>query len=261
MYILKRTLLVILLALFIISILGESISATNGCESWYVKRNGNKQPSLQGEQEIILKYDGYYLDRSVNDDSEKKILYLTFDAGYANESLVSILDTLSKESVPAAFFLLDNIIVKNTDLVTRMTKEGHLVCNHTKNHRNLTSASEEEIFKDLQTLESLYKDKTGLEMSKYFRFPEGKYSESALSAVQKLGYKTIFWSFAYADWDEGSQPSCESAIAKVLNNTHNGAVILLHPTSSTNAKILPKLIKEWRKMGYCFGTLDELVSK
>ena len=142
-----------------------------------------------------------------------------------------------------------------------MAVEGHLVCNHTKNHKDLTSASEEEIAKDLFALEEIYKENTGYEMAKYFRFPEGKYSVEALKCVQKLGYKTIFWSFGYDDWDNCRQPSKERAIKKILDNTHNGAVILLHPTSATNAKILPTLIKAWRDMGYEFGTLDELTSK
>jgi peptidoglycan-N-acetylmuramic acid deacetylase len=98
-------------------------------------------------------------------------------------------------------------------------------------------------------------------VAKYFRFPEGRYSEDALKTVYDLGYKSIFWSFAYADWDNNRQPDPEKAIKKVLENTHNGAVILLHPTSATNAEILPTLIKEWRAQGYTFGTLDDLVAK
>ena len=96
-------------------------------------------------------------------------------------------------------------------------------------------------------------------MSKYFRFPEGRYSEKAISVINELGYKTIFWSFGYADWDDKNQPDAEKSKAKILENTHNGEVILLHPTSRTNAEILPSLIDEWRNMGYSFGTLDELV--
>ena len=96
-------------------------------------------------------------------------------------------------------------------------------------------------------------------MSKYFRFPEGKYSEEALSAVCNLGYKTVFWSFAYDDWDNGRQPELTKAKEKILSNTHNGAVLLLHSTSLTNASILADLIDEWRDMGYRFGTLEELI--
>ena len=97
-------------------------------------------------------------------------------------------------------------------------------------------------------------------MSKYFRFPEGNYSINAIKAVDKLGYKTIFWSFGYDDWDNGRQPNQEKAMKKILDNTHNGEVLLLHPTSDTNAKILRPLIKAWRGLGYEFGTLDELVA-
>ena len=218
-------------------ILAFNAGAINNGSGWYIKRNGNKRPVIDKAQEII---------------------YLTFDLGYDNGNTGKILDALKTEGIRAAFFLLDNIILKNTDLVTRMADEGHLLCNHTKNHKNLTSASNDEIEKNLTALESIYKEKTGRELSKYFRFPEGRYSESALKCVQSLGYKTIFWSFAYADWDNSTQPSKEKALKKILSNTHNGAVMLFHPTSCTNAEIFPTLIKAWKEMGYRFGTLDEL---
>ena len=95
-------------------------------------------------------------------------------------------------------------------------------------------------------------------MSKYFRFPEGRFSENALKSLQSLGYKTIFWSFAYADWDNNHQINADAAMKKILDNTHNGAIMLFHPTSRVNAEIFPKLIREWKNMGYTFGTLDDL---
>ena len=146
-------------------------------------------------------------------------------------------------------------------MICRMANSGHLICNHTKKHKDLSCASTEEIENDITTLERVYTEKTGLTMTKYFRFPEGRYSVAAIKAVSKLGYKTFFWSFAYDDWDNSRQPNCKSAIEKVLDNTHNGAVMLFHPTSSVNAQIFPTLIKEWKNMGYRFGTLDELVAK
>ncbi len=242
------------------SVLTFSVSAKDSM-GWYIKRNGNKRPIIEDKQRVIYDYDGYFIDQKLSDDSEKKMLYLTFDIGYENGNTEKILDTLYEENVKGAFFVLDNIILKNPDLVTRMANEGHLVCNHTKNHKDLTKCDSEEIESNILALEELYKEKTGLEMSKYFRFPEGRYSENALKTVQKLGYKTIFWSFAYADWDNNRQPSPSFAMKKILENTHNGAVILLHPTSKTNAVILHELIQAWRKDGYTFGTLDELVSE
>lgn len=235
-----------------------TVSAHNSLH-WYIKRCPGGTPGFPEEASEIEKYGAYYIDKNLK-ENEKRI-YLTFDAGYENGNVEKILDTLKAEDVPAAFFLLDNIILRNSDLVNRMADEGHLVCNHTKNHKNLSHSSEEQIKKDLLSLEDLYRDKCGKEMAKYFRFPEGSYSIEALKTVNGMGYKTIFWSFAYDDWDNKRQPDNERAIRKVLDNTHNGAVMLFHPTSSTNAEILPTLIRRWREMGYTFGTLDELTDK
>ena len=257
----QRNLIKILATTFLLLFffnIGLNAAAAKGLH-WYIKRVKCKAPIFPPESEEITCYDTYFIDRKASKNGEKKI-YLTFDAGYENGNIEKILDILKDEGVPAAFFLLDNIIIKNTDLVIRMSDEGHLVCNHTKNHKNLSAASENEIKNDLCALEKIYKEKTGREMSKYFRFPEGAYSIDAIKCVQKLGYKTIFWSFAYDDWDNGRQPNLERAIKKVLDGTHEGAVMLFHPTSDTNAKILPELIKEWRQMGYEFGTLDDLTA-
>lgn len=226
--------------------------------SWYCKRNGGAQPEVSVEEERISEYGGFSIDRSVSDTSHKKVIYLTFDAGYENGNVEKILDALKEGGVPAAFFILDNIILKNPDLVTRMANEGHLVCNHTKDHKNISSYTPERIKENLSALETLYEEVTGDKMAPFFRFPEGKYSIKALKAVSELGYKTVFWSFAYDDWDNARQMSESRAMKKILSNTHNGAVILLHPTSAVNAKIMPKLISEWKNMGYSFGTLNDL---
>ncbi len=227
--------------------------------NWFLKRNKGKCPGFPEEAKIIEQYDVYYLDKSANQNQDH-VIYLTFDAGYENGNIEKILDTLKSESVVGAFFLLDNIILKNTDLVIRMKNEGHYICNHTKNHKNLSNASADEIKKDIMALEAIYEEKTGHKMDKYFRFPEGKYSIEALESVNQLGYKTIFWSFAYDDWDNNRQMDNDKAMKKILDNTHDGAVILLHPTSETNAEILLDLIKEWKSRGYRFGTLDELTN-
>lgn len=234
-------------------------TAADNSLHWYLKRRGASSPCFPPESEEIMQYNALFIDNKVDDNN--KVIYLTFDAGYENGNVEKILDTLKKENVPAAFFLLDNIILKNTDLVIRMAEEGHLVCNHTKNHKNLSLSEESEIIENLKALEDIYRECTGRELDKYFRFPEGKYSIDALRHVNNLGYTTVFWSFAYEDWDNNKQPNTDKAIKKILDNTHNGAVMLFHPTSDTNAKILPTLIKEWKRMGYSFGTLNQLKEK
>ncbi len=229
--------------------------------NWYIKRNGNKRPVFPCGSESLSAYNTFFIDDNYPDDREEKKLYLTFDAGYENGNVEKILDVLKVENVPAAFFLLDNIIVSNSDLVKRMASEGHLVCNHTKRHKNLSNSTKEEIEADLLALERLCDKYTGVKMSKFFRFPEGKYSTEAINSVYELGYTTVFWSFAYDDWNNSKQMNEEYAIKKILSNTHNGAVVLLHPTSQTNANIMKDLIVSWRQMGYEFGSLDELLNK
>ena len=192
-------------------------------------------------------------------NTNEKVLYLTFDAGYENGCTAKILDTLKEKQVPAAFFLVGNYIRQSPDLVRRMVTEGHTVGNHTMHHYDMSRLSDKAAFsKELTDLEALYKETVGQELPKYYRPPQGIYSEENLKMAQELGYKTLFWSLAYVDWNNDAQPTREAAFAKLLPRTHNGAVVLLHSTSKTNAEILGELIDKWKEAGYRFGTLEEL---
>ena len=227
-------------------------------ESWSVCREkDHKQPNLDNNYSYITKYNGYYLDKKA--DENNKVIYLTFDAGYENGNIEKILDTMKKHDVKGAFFVLENLIIRNTDLVKRMADEGHLVCNHTAKHPDMTKITSLDSFKnELDKLEAIYTEETGLKLAPYYRPPEGKFNKLNMEFANQLGYKTIFWSFAYADWDNNKQPSVEYAYQKITENTHNGMVVLLHPTSATNAAVLDRVINYWKDEGYRFGTLDEL---
>ena len=186
-------------------------------------------------------------------------MYLTFDAGFENGCTGEILDVLKKEKVPAAFFLVGTYMKENGDLVKRMAKEGHIVGNHTMHHPDMSAITDEAALKEeLEGVEKIYKEVTGKEMQKFYRPPQGKFSTSNLEQAKKLGYTTVFWSLAYVDWYVDKQPTREEALEKLLPRTHNGAVILLHSTSKTNAKILQELIKRWKDEGYTFKSLKEL---
>ena len=255
----KKTIAIAISAITLLLLFITSVFASDAM-GWYVVRNKqHKQPIADANMRYVEDYNGYYIDRSHGDNSKDKVVYLTFDAGYENGNIEKILDVMKQKQVTGAFFVLGNLVTKNTDLVKRMTDEGHLVCNHTDIHPDMTKKATIEDFKaELDALETKYKECTGLEMSKYFRPPEGRFSEQSMKFADQLGYKTIFWSFAYADWDNGAQMSPQAAKKKILDNIHNGAVILLHPTSSTNAAILGDVIDELKSQGYRFGTLDEL---
>jgi peptidoglycan-N-acetylmuramic acid deacetylase len=171
-----------------------------------------------------------------------------------------ILDTLKAHGVPAAFFLVEHYIKTNPELVNRMVTEGHLVCNHSANHKDMASMADMEAFKkELTDIENTFYETTGKVMPKYFRPPEGKFSERSLKYAQQLGYTTVFWSFAYKDWYVNDQPGTEEAFKTIISRTHPGEIALLHATSKTNAEVLDRVLTEWENMGYTFKSLNYLV--
>ena len=200
------------------------------------------------------------LDAAYIGDTSQKVIYLTFDAGYENGNTEKILDILKKQEVPAAFFLVGNYMEKNKDLVRRMTQEGHIVGNHTMHHPDMQKKDAASFRKELTELEDLFREITGKELPKYYRPPQGLYSQKNLEMAQSMGYKTVFWSLAYADWDNSNQPTADYAFSKLLPRIHNGAVLLLHSTSKTNAEILDELLTRYKEMGYTFASLDALFS-
>jgi peptidoglycan-N-acetylmuramic acid deacetylase len=171
--------------------------------------------------------------------------------------VAKVLDALKAEEATGAFFILGNLREKNPQLVRRMAAEGHLVCNHTFTHKNLCGAPAGALTAELTRLEEAC-SAIGVTVSPYYRPPAGCFDEAMLREAQSAGYKTVFWSFAYADWDNQKQPEPAAAKKRILDNIHNGAVILLHPTSATNAAILGDVLQELKAMGYRFGSLDEL---
>ena len=249
----KRSFFCLLLCLLaILMILPASASGTS--YSWYCPHVKNHvQPTTGRELLFAETLDAYYLDHS-----GEKVIYLTFDAGYENGNVEKVLDVLKENDVPGAFFILGNLITRNPELVERMANEGHTVCHHTVHHHHMSKVSGEELLGELHDLEELYQKTTGKELSKFYRPPEGRFSKENLEALKKAGYKTVFWSFAYPDWDNNRQVDPERAKQVILDNAHPGEVMLLHPTSKTNALVLDSVIKALKEMGYRFGTLEEL---
>ena len=235
---------------------GEPIS------HWYCPRQKNHlQPHFGADLSMVSSYGGYYIDKKhTSPNDPDKVVYLTFDAGYENGNVAKILDTLKEQNVTGAFFILGHLCDAYPQLVQRMDKEGHLVCNHTYTHKNMTGSPQGALTEELQRLENACAD-LGVTMAKYFRPPEGTFNRDMLCEAQSCGYQTIFWSFAYADWDNQKQPSPEAAKEKILSNMHNGAVILLHPTSATNAAVLGDVITRLKGEGYRFGSLNELTEE
>lgn len=249
---------VLMLCASMLSAAGITASAASTArQNWFFKPNGNQKPQLLGGSTLPAKYGALALD-----SSDEKVIYLTFDAGYENGNVASILDTLNKHNAIGAFFILPGLIKHSPDIVQRMTDEGHTVCNHSTTHKDMSAITSADAFrKELSGLEEAYTALTGKQLAPYFRPPEGSFSEQTLIFCNQFGYRAVFWSYAYADWDNNAQPDLQKAKQKLLSNLHPGEVLLLHPTSATNAAILDDLLTEMEAQGYRFGTLDELAEK
>ncbi len=235
----------------------EAAAMFEAAENWGLSfQNEGMPPVANATADELKQYNAYYADMS-----GKKVIYLTFDAGYENGNTPAILDALKKHGVPAAFFLVGNYLETSPELVKRMISEGHSVANHTYHHPDMSKISSKDAFeKELSDLEALYTEVTGGTMARYYRPPQGKYSKENLAMAKELGYTTFFWSLAYVDWYQDKQPTREEALKKLLGRIHPGAIVLLHSTSSTNAAILDELLTKWEDMGYSFRSLDELTS-
>ena len=233
----------------------KETSASVQSASWGLSfQEEGKRPAGNATIDDLKQYNAYYAS-----DTDEKILYLTFDAGYENGNTPAILEALKKHQAPAVFFAVGNFIKDNPDLIKRMIAEGHIVGNHTMTHPDMSQISSMESFqKELEGVEELYTSVTGEPMTKFYRPPRGVYSTENLSMAKELGYSTFFWSLAYVDWIQEQQPSKEKAFQKLIPRIHPGAIVLLHNTSSTNAAILDELLTRWEEMGYQFHSIKEL---
>lgn len=189
--------------------------------------------------------------------SSQKCVYLTFDCGYEYNNLTaSILDTLKEKNVKAVFFCTLSYIKQNPRLVWRMINEGHIVGNHSDTHPVFPTITRTRMAKEVYNVHKYLQENFGY-TPKYFRFPTGAYSHSSLELVTSIGYKSIFWSFAYKDWETANQPSHSYALEKIKGAFYPGSVLLLHAVSATNTALLPQIIDYGISQGYTFNTLDQ----
>lgn len=227
--------------------------AAAGITDWGLSfQSEGAPPVANASQDYLKEFGALYVG-----DTNKKEIYITFDAGFENGNTERILDALKKHGVKATFFLVGNYFETQPELVKRMAEEGHTIGNHTYSHPDMSKIGDIQSFQtELQKNEALYRDILGSEMPKLYRPPQGKFCEENLKMAQQLGYSTVFWSLAYVDWYTDDQPTPEQAFSKLLPRIHPGAVVLLHSTSSTNAEILDELLTKWEEMGYSFGDLE-----
>lgn len=229
----------------------EQLNNTKIC--WGLKRaDNNLQPDLGSKnKQLMNQYGGICIGNKDN-----PYIYLTFDLGYEAGYTEKILEVLKQNEVKATFFITAHYLNTHPELVKKMIDDGHIVGNHTVNHKSMPECSLSTIKSEVMDLHTAIYEKFGYEM-KYIRPPKGEYSQRTLAYTNSLNYTTVMWSFAYDDWDENKQGREEYGKKKVLDNLHNGEVMLLHGTSKDNSNILDEIIKETKNRGYEFKSLDE----
>lgn len=248
----KRILSVVFLSLMFFSysyLFANNLDNTK-IDWWLVRSKDHSTPGVNDKLSFKLEdYDAYYVG-----DTSSKVLYLTFDEGYEKGYTPKILDVLKEKNVKAIFFVTSPYVTSNPELIKRMVDEGHVVANHSNHHPSMPSYANDpaKFANELSDVADKYEALIGQPMVKLFRPPMGHYSQKSLAMTKELGYKTIFWSFAYSDYDVDKQPSPQTAKQKILENLHNGSIILLHAVSKTNTQVLGEVIDAAHQMGYTF---------
>jgi len=227
---------------------------SNSKKSWYIMRQDKHKPSGGADTAANLKkYAACYYDNKAKD----KVMYITFDCGYEAGYTKKMLNTLKKHNVKATFFVTKAFVEQQPKLCKRMKKEGHIVGNHTLNHPSLPSVSVKKLKSEVNGLAKLFKKKTGYKLDKYIRPPMGEYSNRVLKILNDMGYRTVFWSIAYMDYDVNNQPGKAYVVDHFKKYHHKGAITLTHNTSKSNMEALDDVLTNLENEGYRFATIDE----
>lgn len=186
-------------------------------------------------------------------EAETPTIYLTFDFGYETGYSAAILDTLKEKNAPATFFVVGSYARNNAETVERMLAEDHTVGSHSATHKDMTALSDEEARAEITDFNAQFAQQFGVAPT-LFRFPEGVFSQRLLALAANEGMRSVFWSYAYADWDANAQPEVAESLEKALAAAHPNAVYLLHPMA-TNSAMLGELIDGLRAAGYTLAAL------
>lgn len=226
----------------------DSLSNKKMC--WGQGYNCNEKNQPISCVEYNAKY-GKYSAKFLSENS--KSIALTFDEGYENGYTAQILDVLKDKKVKAVFFVTYDYVSRNPELVQRMIDEGHVVGNHTWSHPSMPEKSTADAVEEITKLHDYIEENFNYSMT-LFRAPRGEFSERTLELTKAVGYTSVFWSFAYYDYNVNDQPDNATALKRITSAAHEGAIYLLHAVSKTNTEILPDVIDTLRECGYTFST-------
>jgi peptidoglycan-N-acetylglucosamine deacetylase len=200
---------------------------------------------------------GFFLKSICSANTNEKCIALSFDDGPAGAKTVRILDILKENNVEAAFFCIGKNMPGNEKLVKRISKEGHIIGNHSySHHRFFDLFSSRKMLDDLQHMSRACLEITGLS-PRFFRPPYGVTNPNLKKAVLRGGFISIGWSIRSLDTVIRNE---ERLLSKILSSLKPGAILLLHDTSETTVLILTRLLTAIREKGYQVIRLDKMIN-
>jgi len=168
-----------------------------------------------------------------------------------------MLDILKDNNVEAAFFCIGKNMPDNEDILKRIINEGHIIGNHSNTHNSLFDLySPKKMLNELELTSQTCQEITGL-YPRFFRPPYGVTNPNLKKAVLQGGFISIGWSIRSYDTVIGNE---ERLLTRILARLKPGAILLLHDTSDSTLKILPRLLKEIRNRGYKMSRLDKMIN-
>ncbi|MGI8809496.1 MAG: polysaccharide deacetylase family protein [Acidimicrobiales bacterium] len=199
-------------------------------------------------------------------EPNRRTVALTFDAGADVGFTAQILDTLDRSGIKSTFGITGRWAEGHPDLVRRMAQAGHLVMNHSYEHRSFTGVSARPALlspddrrNDLERADNTIRTLTGHSTRPWFRSPYGDYDASLSAVLGSLGYRyNVLWTVDSLGW-QGLSPA--AITSRCLERTVPGAILLFHVgAQSQDSAALPAIIAGLRQAGYGFGTVADVVA-
>ncbi|MBT2688607.1 polysaccharide deacetylase family protein [Bacillus sp. ISL-47] len=191
---------------------------------------------------------------------DKPMVSFIINVAWGNEYLSGMLATLKRHNVSASFFLEGRWVKNNPELARLIMDAGHEVGNHSYTHPDMkvisSAKAREEIQKTNDVIEATMAENTRKQIT-WFAPPSGSYRDEIVKIAAQENLGTVMWTVDTVDW---KKPSPEQLINRVLSKVHNGALILMHPTDSTE-KSLDQLIMGLKQKNLQIGTVSELLSE
>lgn len=197
-----------------------------------------------------------------NVQTDQKLVALTFDDGPNPTYTPQILDVLKQHDAKATFFVLGKRVQMYPQIAIREVNEGHEIANHTFDHHYLRNVEPDKLKREIEQAQEIIFDVTE-QIPRVFRPPGGIYNRALIDLAKQGRFTVVMWSW-YQDTKDWKRPGVDNIVNTVLNNVHNGDIILFHDLEgdcSQTVEALKIVLPELKRQGYRFLTVSDLIAK